>query len=77
MNVSSDVHDDRVVQAVDFVSDDPAFAGTMTMTWSVRAVPDGTVVEFVADDVPSGITAADHAAGMGSSLEQLARYVEG
>lgn len=25
----------RVVQAVDFVSDDPAFAGTMTMTWQV------------------------------------------
>src|ERR671921_1466532 len=23
----------RVVQAVDFASDDPAFAGTMTMTW--------------------------------------------
>src|ERR1043165_5243126 len=27
----------RVVQAVDFVSDDPAFAGTMTMTWAVSA----------------------------------------
>jgi uncharacterized protein YndB with AHSA1/START domain len=25
----------RVVQAVDFVSDDPAYAGTMTMTWEV------------------------------------------
>src|SRR4051794_23754659 len=32
------VHDARVVQAVDFVSDDPAFAGTMTMTWEVTAV---------------------------------------
>ena len=29
----------RVVQAVDFVSDDPAYAGTMTMTWAVTAVP--------------------------------------
>jgi uncharacterized protein YndB with AHSA1/START domain len=27
------VPDVRVVQAVDFVSDDPANAGTMTMTW--------------------------------------------
>jgi uncharacterized protein YndB with AHSA1/START domain len=27
----------RVVQAVDFVSDDLAFAGTMTMTWEVTA----------------------------------------
>src|SRR5262249_6959298 len=26
---------ERVIQAVDFVSDDPAYAGTMTMTWEV------------------------------------------
>src|SRR4051794_27579395 len=31
----------RLVQAVDFVSDDPAFEGTMTMTWQVTAVDDG------------------------------------
>ena len=30
------VPDVRVVQAVEFVSDDPAFTGTMTMTWEVR-----------------------------------------
>ena len=56
------VQDDRVVQAVDFVSDDPAFAGTMTMTWAVHAVDDGTLVEFIADDVPVGISAEDHSA---------------
>ena len=67
---------DRVVQAVDFVSDDPAFAGTMTMTWAVRATDGGTRVEFIADDVPDGISADDHAAGLASSLEHLARYVE-
>jgi deazaflavin-dependent oxidoreductase (nitroreductase family) len=65
----------RVVQAVDFESDDPAFAGTMTMTWSVTDAEGGTLVEFVADDVPDGISAEDHAAGMGSSLAHLARYV--
>src|ERR1700747_39445 len=32
---------ERVVQAVDFVSDDPAYAGTMTMTWEVTAVEAG------------------------------------
>lgn len=69
------VTNDRVVQAVDFVSDDPRFAGTMTMTWSVRAVDDGTRVEITADDVPDGISAADHAAGMSSSLDNLARYL--
>ncbi|SDT22741.1 SRPBCC domain-containing protein [Actinoplanes derwentensis] len=66
----------RVVQAVDFVSDDPAQAGTMTMTWEVTAVEHGTRVEFRADDVPAGISAADHATGMNSSLAQLAEHLE-
>src|SRR5688572_19441284 len=35
------VPNERVVQAVDFVSSDPAFAGTMTMTWAVTAVDEG------------------------------------
>jgi uncharacterized protein YndB with AHSA1/START domain len=42
----------RVVQAVDFVSDDPAFDGTMTMIWEVTAVEGGTRVEITAADVP-------------------------
>jgi uncharacterized protein YndB with AHSA1/START domain len=66
----------RVVQAVDFVSDDPAYAGTMTMTWSVSEADGGTLVEFRADDVPPGISAEDHAAGLASSLANLAAYVE-
>lgn len=70
------VRDVRVVQAVDFVSDDPAFAGTMTMTWTVTEVSGGTRVEFIADDVPEGIDADDHAAGLSSSLDNLAAHVE-
>src|ERR1700749_2360372 len=42
---------ERVVQAVDFVSDDPAYAGTMTMTWEIAAVDGGTRVDIVAADV--------------------------
>ena len=67
---------ERVIQAVDFVSDDPAFAGTMTMTWQVTAVGAGTRVDIVAEDVPDGISAEDHAAGLASSLSNLAAYVE-
>jgi uncharacterized protein YndB with AHSA1/START domain len=69
------VPDDRVVQAVDFESDDPRFAGTMTMTWAVAEVDGGTRVEITADDVPDGISAEDHATGLASSLENLAAYV--
>lgn len=68
--------DARVVQAVDFVSDDPAVANTMTMTWEVAAHPDGTEVTIRATDVPAGISAEDHAAGLSSSLAQLAARVE-
>ena len=67
---------ERIVQAVDFVSDDPANAGTMTMTWQVTAVDTGTRVDVVAENVPDGISAEDHAAGLASSLTKLAAYLE-
>src|ERR1700735_4922644 len=38
---------ERVVQAVDFVSDDPAYAGTMIMTWEVTAAGAGPRVQLV------------------------------
>jgi uncharacterized protein YndB with AHSA1/START domain len=65
----------RVVQAVDFVSDDPRFAGTMTMTWTVAEVDGGTPVEITADAVPDGMAVEDHATGLASSLENLDTYV--
>lgn len=67
---------ERVVQAVDFVSDDPAFAGTMTMTWEITAVDGETRVDITADAVPDGISAEDHAAGLASSLANLADHLE-
>ncbi|KUI30671.1 hypothetical protein AU196_14250 [Mycobacterium sp. IS-1742] len=70
------VSGERIVQAVDFESDEARFAGTMTMTWSVTAVGSGTRVDMRADDVPPGISARDHADGMTSSLANLAAWVE-
>ncbi len=67
----------RVVQAVDFVSDDAAYAGTMTMTWQFTAADSGTRVDIRADDVPVGISAEDHSAGLASSLANLATYLQG
>lgn len=68
--------DARVVQDVDFVSPDPAFAGTMRMTWSVTGHTYGTRVDILADNVPDGISSEDHADGLASSLANLADYVE-
>ena len=58
----------RVVQALDFVSADPAYAGTMTMSWEVTAVDAGTRVEIHAD----AVSAEDRATGLASSLANLA-----
>jgi uncharacterized protein YndB with AHSA1/START domain len=66
----------RIVQAVDFVSDEPAYAGTMTMTWNLTDVGGATRVDIIADDVPEGIGVDDHEAGMNSSLANLAAYLE-
>lgn len=68
---------ERLVQAVDFLSDDPDYAGTMLMTWEIAAAGQGTRVDIVAEDVPDGISAEDHATGLASSLSKLAAYVEG
>ncbi len=66
----------QVIQAVDFESEDADFAGTMTMTWEVEMTDEGTLVRITAEDVPAGISAEDHAEGLGSSLTNLAAYVE-
>jgi uncharacterized protein YndB with AHSA1/START domain len=65
----------KIVEAVDFVADDPAFAGTMTLTWSLRPAGGGADVTVTAADVPSGISQKDHEEGLASSLENLARFL--
>jgi hypothetical protein len=49
----------------------------MTMTWKVTGVNGGTRLDIIADHVPDRIAAEDHAAGLASSLMNLAEYLEG
>jgi uncharacterized protein YndB with AHSA1/START domain len=65
----------RIVQSVEFDSTDPAFAGEMIMTWTFEPAPAGTHVTVMAENVPTGISEADHAEGLRSSLENLARHL--
>ncbi|AXY78607.1 ATPase [Paraflavitalea soli] len=71
------VPDKRVVEAVVFESDDPAFAGTMTIATTLTAVEGGTEVAIACTDVPYGIKEEDHQQGIRSTLENLAAFVEG
>ena len=68
---------DRLVrQRFTFESEDPSFAGTMQMTWTLAERPNGAEVSIEAEDVPEGISPHDHQVGMASSLANLAQYVE-
>jgi uncharacterized protein YndB with AHSA1/START domain len=68
---------ERIVQAVDFASDDAAYGGTMTMTWRFADAPGGTEVSVSVENAPAGVSEADHQAGIKSSLENLAAFVGG
>jgi len=65
----------RITQSVEFESRDPAFAGTMTITWTFEPGPGGTTVTVTADNVPPGISKVDHHAGLRSSIDNLVVFV--
>jgi len=66
----------RIVEAVNFTSTDPAFAGEMTITITFDAAPGATEVTFLCTNLPAGLRAEDNEAGIRLSLEQLAHRFE-
>jgi len=65
----------RIVESVGFESTDASFQGEMIMTWRFEPLPTGTLVTITAENVPPGISKADHDAGLRGSLANLARYL--
>ena len=66
----------RIVEAITFDSNDPAFSGEMIMVVTLEGEDDGTTVSILFKNIPPGIRPDDNEAGTRSSLEKLARYVE-
>jgi len=66
----------RIVEAVSFVTTDPAFFGEMRMTATFEEVSGGTEVTLVFENLPPGVRAEHNEAGSRLSLEQLARRFE-
>ncbi|MDR3533294.1 MAG: SRPBCC family protein [Rhodopila sp.] len=70
------IPDQRIVQQIEFESKDPAFAGAMTITWTLADVPGGTEVTVLCENEPEGIRPDDHETGLRSTLENLAVFTE-
>jgi uncharacterized protein YndB with AHSA1/START domain len=70
------VPDTEVVEELEFESDDPVFAGSMTMTTTLADAGDGTDVVILHEGIPDGVARTDNEAGTRMALENLAAYVE-
>ncbi len=66
----------RIVEAVNFVTTDPAFFGETTIVVTFEEVSGGTAVTIVCKNLPPGLRAEDNEVGSRLSLEQLARRFE-
>lgn len=67
--------EERVVAAVDFASGGSGFAATATLTWTLTRVDGGIRVQLGADEVPPGVSAAEHQQTIAASLDGLADYL--
>lgn len=70
------VPDTKVVQSVEFESDDPAMLGVMTITYTLADADGGTELVSVHENLPRGVAPADNELGTNMSLAKLARLVE-
>jgi uncharacterized protein YndB with AHSA1/START domain len=66
----------KIVQAVEFESDDPAFAGEMTITVDLADTDGGTEITFLCENIPKGIRPEDNEQGCRESLQKLAALLE-
>ncbi len=71
------VPNERVVEALEFETDDPALQGTMRVSFELRDEPGGTCLLARHDGVPAGVSPADNEKGWRESLARLAALVEG
>jgi len=69
--------DERVVEVLEFETDDAALRGTMTMTTTLTDAGHGTEVCIAHDGIPDAVAPADNETGTRMALAALAQLVEG
>ncbi|HUF16314.1 MAG TPA: SRPBCC family protein [Acidimicrobiia bacterium] len=70
------VPDEKVVQVIEFESEDPSMAGEMTIIYRLRDAGDGTDLEGTHENLPPGVRPEDNETGWRMSFDKLARLVE-
>lgn len=71
------VPDERIVEVVQFESDDPRYAGEMRVTTTLADADGGTEVTVRCEGIPAGIRPEDNEMGTAQALAKLARLVGG
>ena len=69
--------DRRVVQGIEFETDQPEMQGEMLVTYALADKDGGTLLTAVHEGVPPGVSPADNELGWRLSLGKLAALVEG
>jgi uncharacterized protein YndB with AHSA1/START domain len=67
----------KIVWAVRFESDDPAYAGEMLMTTTMEPTDGGSQITIACNDIPRGIRPEDNETGCRSTLNKLASFLGG
>ena len=70
------VPNEKVVEFVEFETDDPALQGEMTITIMLADADGGTDIFAVHNRLPPGLSVADNETGWRSSLAKLAALVD-
>lgn len=66
------IPDRKIVEAIEFVSEDTKFSGEMTITTTLTEDDDQTEMTMLFEGIPSGIRLEDNEAGSKQSLRKLA-----
>lgn len=66
----------KVIEVVEFETDNPDMRGEMTITFSLSDVDGGTEILGTHDNLPPGVSPTDNETGWRMSLEKLAKLVK-
>jgi uncharacterized protein YndB with AHSA1/START domain len=71
------VPDEKIVEVIEFESQDPRFAGEMRMTTTLTDTAEGTEITVLCEGIPPGVRPEDNEVGTKQALQKLATFITG